>query len=74
MKLSDIKNIEPVLTVKEHEVLTKAEHLHEDPHVYTHPKLQSRIRRLIMLGLIRKQQGADIYERTEKGEALLSKQ
>jgi hypothetical protein len=72
MKLSDLKDIQPILTVKEHEMLLKAEHIHEDPNVHTHPELQRRIARLMKMGLLRQNRTSEAitYERTEKGEEL----
>lgn len=74
MKLADLKDIEPILTVKEHEVLQKAEHIHEDPNLHTHPELQRRIARLMKMGLIRQNRTNEqvTYERTEKGEEVAS--
>ena len=72
MKLTDLKDIQPVLSVKEHEMLLKAEHIHEDPNIHTHPDLQRRLARLMTMGLVRRirTDSSATYERTEKGEEL----
>ena len=71
MKIKEI--IQPVLTVKEHEMLGKAEHIHEDPNIHTKPEVQRMILRLMKMGLMRQLRGdVTTYEVTEKGQHVLS--
>jgi DNA-binding MarR family transcriptional regulator len=73
MKLKDLKDIEPVLTIKQFELLKNVGRIHEDPTTYTKPEQMKHITRLIKLGLIKQIRDPDVtkYEATEKGKALL---
>lgn len=79
MKIFDI--IQPVLSVKEHELLKRASRIHEDPEIHTNPERQRMIFRLMRMGLLRQIRGDSMrsllpgkdtrYEVTEKGKVLL---
>jgi len=71
MKIVDI--IQPVLTVREHEMLSKAGRIHEDPDIHTKPDRMRMIVRLMKMGLLRQNRTAEVttYEVTEKGKAVL---
>ena len=71
MKIREI--IQPVLSVKEHELLSRAETIHQDPEIHTNPDRMRIIVRLMKMGLLRQlRSSSDVkYEVTEKGKNLL---
>ncbi len=70
MKLQDIQ---PMLTVKEQEMLSKADHIHEDPKLHTDPSKMNTVTRLMRLGLLKQLREPEIhYEVTPKGRAVLN--
>jgi len=73
MKLKDLKNIQPILTIKEFELLKNAGRIHEDPTTHTNPEQMRHITRLMKMGLLRQIRDPDVtrYEATEKGNVLL---
>jgi hypothetical protein len=69
MKLADIQ---PILTVKERDLLKRASHFHEDPEIYTNPERMRMITRLMKMGLLRRLREPNVhYEVTEKGETFI---
>jgi hypothetical protein len=72
MKLSEIaQNIQPLLTVKERDLLKRAHKIHEDPNLHTHPEQQRLITRLMKMGLLRMFHDPNVhYEVREKGKEL----
>jgi hypothetical protein len=71
MKIKEI--IQPVLTVKEHELLSRVETIHQDPEIHTNPNMMRMIIRLMKMGLLRQNRSSSEikYEITEKCKNLL---
>lgn len=71
MKVTEL--IQPVLTLKELELLRGASKLHEDPELHLHPERQRLIFRLMKMGLLRQLRTDSLtkYELTEKGRFVL---
>jgi hypothetical protein len=71
MKLSDLKTIKPMLSVKEHDLLKSADTLHQDPSIHTDPSKKKMIDHLMKLGYMRKLRGdIEQYEVTDQGKEL----
>ena len=70
MKLSDLKNIQPILTGEEFELLKKAGHIHEDPNIYINPDRMRMVTRLMKMGLLQQIRDPNVikYQVTEKGK------
>jgi predicted transcriptional regulator len=73
MKLADLKEIQPILTIKEFELLKNAGRIHDDPNTHINPEQMRHIARLMKMGLLRQIRDSDEirYEATEKGKVLL---
>lgn len=73
MRLEDLKDIQPILTIKEFELLKNAGRIHKDPTTHTNPEQMRHITRLMKMDLLKQIRDTDVtrYEPTEKGNVLL---
>ena len=72
MKLSDLKTIEPMLSVKEYDLLKRADTLHQDSNIHIDPSKKTMIDRLIKLGYMKRLRGdVEQYEVTDRGKELI---
>lgn len=71
MKVGEI--IQPILTVKEFDMLKSAKRIHEDPNIHTDPGRMRTVMRLMKMGLLKQIRDSDVtrYEVTEKGKVLV---